>query len=284
MAAAASISKRTGTIRNKVFSAAVSLVESNPYAWKLAWEAAHLPFLLPHDRSYRAFRHFIKAAPAGLFLDIGANDGISALGFRKFDRAYRILSLEPNGMLEPRLKKIAARDAKFEYKMLGAGSESGRIQFFVPIYRGIVLHTYTSSRRDRVEEAIASVCGKSVLASTVIKTVESDVIRGDELNVDPTIIKIDAEGFDYEVLRGLDATIARARPFLVMEYASREEDRSAQYLRAQDYVTLTYDISEDRFAAAIESPDQRIAMGRHPEPGQRNFFAVPRQKLGTIPI
>jgi hypothetical protein len=58
-----------------------------------------LPFLLPHDKSYRALRHFITLRPNGLFLDVGANDGISALSFRRFDKTYRILSLEPNGPL-----------------------------------------------------------------------------------------------------------------------------------------------------------------------------------------
>ena len=86
---------------------ATRVAVSNPVTWKLSWEAVHrLPFLLPHDQSYYALRHFIKAAPNGLFLDVGANDGISALSFRKFDKRYSILSLEPNIMHEPALKKI----------------------------------------------------------------------------------------------------------------------------------------------------------------------------------
>jgi hypothetical protein len=52
------------------------LAEVHPFAWKVAWEAVHqLPFLLPHDKSYNAFRHFIAKQPNGLFLDVGANDG-----------------------------------------------------------------------------------------------------------------------------------------------------------------------------------------------------------------
>jgi FkbM family methyltransferase len=93
------------------------------------------------------------------------------------------------------------------------------MRFYVPIYHGIVLHTLTSSRRERVEDAVAFCFGKSVAASTVINAVESEVIRIDDLNIDPSIIKIDAEGSDYEVLLGLDETLARARPFVIMEIA-----------------------------------------------------------------
>ena len=111
---------------SSIQSAVASVAQSHPYIWKFSWDAVHrLPFLLPHDKSYKAFRHFIKSAPAGLFLDVGANDGISVLSFRKFDKDYRILSLEPNPLLEPALKKIKERDSRFDYRMVGAGDRVG---------------------------------------------------------------------------------------------------------------------------------------------------------------
>src|SRR5262245_52664590 len=91
-------------IPHLLMNAAARFSELHPYTWAVAWKAAHLmPFLLPHDKSYYALRHFIDAVPTGLFLDIGANDGISALSFRRFDKNYDILSLEPNVMMEPAL-------------------------------------------------------------------------------------------------------------------------------------------------------------------------------------
>jgi FkbM family methyltransferase len=272
-------------IIKKLLAIATRVAESHPYIWKLAWEAVHrLPFLLPHDQSYHALRHFIRAAPNGLFLDIGANDGISALSLRKFDKGYRILSLEPNSMLEPSLAKIKANDPKFDYMIVGAGSEPSRLQFFVPIYHGIVLHTFTSSDAQRVHDGIVHSFGKSVAASTVIKSVESDVIRVDDLNIAPSIIKIDAEGFDFEVLRGLDQTLARARPFVVTEIAWAEEDQGAErFLRAHDYVVLDYHVASDRFRLVTNQTDT-AGMNRSFESGSRNYFAVPRESLGDLPV
>lgn len=271
-------------IVEKLVSIATRAAESHPYAWKLAWEAVHrLPFLLPHDRSYFALRHFIRTAPAGLFLDIGANDGISALSFRKFDRDYRILSLEPNTMLEPQLERIKAKDPRFEYRILGAGSVPSRLQFFVPVYHGIVLHTFTASNRDRVLEGVTYCFGPSVAAAAQIKSVESDVVRVDDLNVDPTIVKIDAEGFEYDVLLGMERTLARSRPFVVTEIAWGEEDQSARYLQARDYAILAYDIAADRFSPPLDVFDTAADPDRSRLPGSHNYFAVPREKLSSLP-
>jgi FkbM family methyltransferase len=252
--------------------------QSHPYSWKFAWEAVHkLPFLLPHDKSYTALKHFIAAAPAGLFLDVGANDGISVLSFRKFSRSYQILSLEPNRLLEPPLKKLKASDSHFDYRMIGAGSAPERIQFFMPVYRGIMLHTFTSGSRDQVQRAIQEHFGSGVARRTTIEVIDGEVVRLDDLGLDPSIVKIDAEGFDYDVLVGLAGTVARARPFIMIEMAWTEQARIAAFFQKHDYTLVGYDIAADCFAADIEALRLRM-------PKQRNSFAVPRERLNSIPF
>jgi FkbM family methyltransferase len=263
---------------SRVVEACARIAELHPFVWKLAWEALHrLHFLLPHDKSYHALRHFIAARPGGLFLDVGANDGISVLSFRRFDKDYRILALEPNPLLEPALKKIKSADARMDYRMVGAGSAPMHLQFFVPIYRGIVLHTFTSASREQVEASVAGSYGKSIAAAAEIKPFEGEVIRLDDLGVDPAIIKIDAEGFDHDVLVGLRATIERARPFIITEIAGIDYDKIKNYFDERRYVLLVYDIAADRFSLDIDSC-------RSSTSGQRNFFAVPQERLASIPL
>ena len=257
------------------------LAETHPFVWKLAWEAVHrLSFLLPHDQSYRAFRHFIAVRPQGLFLDVGANDGISVLSFRKFDKQYRILGLEPNPALEPALRRIKSEDPRFDYKMVGAGAVAARLQFFVPVYKGIVLHTFTSSRSEQVQYSVARSFGKSVAAAIVIKPFEAEIIRLDDLGVDPAIIKVDAEGFDYDVLVGLTKTIERSRPFIVTEIAAPEYDKVKSYLKERNYALLLYDIGNDCFSADVDSYGTAVsAMSGH-----RNFFAAPAEMVNSLPF
>jgi FkbM family methyltransferase len=266
---------------NAVIENCARLAETHPFVWKLAWEAVHrLTFLLPHDQSYKAFRHFVAARPQGLFLDVGANDGISVLSFRKFSTQYRILGLEPNPALKPSLQKIKSRDPLFDFKMVGAGASVLRLPFFVPTYKGIVLHTFTSSSQEQVQASVARSFGKSVGAAIVIHPFEAEIIRLDDLNVDPAIIKVDAEGFDYDVLVGLEKTIERSRPFIVTEIAASEYDKVKSYLNEHRYVLLLYDINNDCFAPDVASYGKAVsAMSGH-----RNFFAVPEEMTDSLPI
>jgi FkbM family methyltransferase len=253
------------------------VAEFHPYAWKLAWTAVRrLPFLLPHDKSYNALRHFIALKPNGLFLDVGANDGISALSFRRFDKTYRILSLEPNRLLEPSLKKIKADDLHFDYLMVGASSVASHIRFHVPVYKGVVLHTFTSSSLDHVQAALAGSFGKSVAAAVTINPVEGRTVRLDDLKIVPTIIKIDAEGFNYGVLLGAVETIERSRPFVVVEIEDEEADVIKSYFHERRYHLVAYDIGRDRFYADA-------AAERSGRPGERNVFAVPGEMLSNLP-
>jgi FkbM family methyltransferase len=257
---------------------AARVAEMHPFSWWLAWTAVHhMPFLLPHDKSYNALRHFIAARPEGLFLDIGANDGISVLSFRKFSPAYKILSLEPNALLEPPLRKIRQKDANFDYRMVGAGSKRERIQFYVPVYKGIVLHTFTSASRDHTLDGIAESFGESVRSQTRLQAVESDVILVDDLDISPTIVKIDAEGFNLEVLRGARKTLARSRPFVMTELELSEWDDLSRFFAEIDYDLVSYGIGNDTFEKIVNPTSSRVS-------GERNIFAIPRDALAQIPI
>jgi len=256
-------------------------VQRHPISWKLAWEAVHrLPFLLPHDKSYRALRHFITIKPEGLFLDVGANDGISALSFRKFSKSYRILSLEPNPLLEPALRRLKSSDQNFDYKIIGAGSAQARARLFVPVYKNIVLHTFSSGDRNHILDAITGSFGATVAQDVEIEAFNCDIIPIDALKLNPTIVKIDAEGFDYAVLQGLADTITRARPFIVIEIGAEEYQKIVEYLRVNRYALLSYDLASDTFRAAPPYFDETA----HRTSGHRNFFGIPQEFLGLIPV
>jgi FkbM family methyltransferase len=252
--------------------------ELHPYIWRLAWATVRrFPFLLPHDKSYNALRHFIALKPGGLFLDVGANDGISALSFRRFDKDYRILSLEPNRLLEPSLEKIKAGDPRFDYLIVGAGSKSSHVRFHVPVYNGIVLHTFTSRSLEHAQSSLAKTFGGSVAAAATIDAVEGKIVCVDDLKVEPAIIKIDAEGFNYDVLLGAVETIERSRPFLMVEIEVEEVDKMKNYFEERRYRLVGYDVASDQFNAAAAATRH---IGRS---GERNFFAIPDEMLSKLP-
>jgi FkbM family methyltransferase len=252
------------------------VAELHPYAWRLAWTAArHLPFLLPHDKSYNAFRHFVALKPGGLFVDVGANDGMSALSFRRFDRDYRIFSLEPNRLLKPSLQELKDSDAHFEYMMAGAGSAPARVRFFVPVYRGVVLHTFASANLESTRSTLAGSFGEGIAAACRIDAVDADIVRLDDLNLEPTIIKIDAEGFDLDVLVGAARTVEQWRPFVVVEMDDAHAAAIRDYFESRRYRLLGYDIAHDRF-------DPETGAQRSGRSGERNLFAIPDEMLPAL--
>jgi len=249
-----------------MLSLAGRIAELHPRIWKIGWWAAHqFRFLLPHDPSFHALRHFIRAAPRGLFLDIGANDGISALSFRRFDANYRIFSLEPNPLLEPKLRRLKREDANFDYVIAGAGDTCGRAVFYVPTYNGVMLHTFVSTHMHQVKHGLRDAFGSRIAGQSTVQPVESEIVRIDDLSLEPTIVKIDTEGFEYQVLRGMEKTIARSRPFIMLEAAWAQKEEVQTFFESRDYAVQIYDRFADEFSSELGSTS-------------RNWFAIPKEK------
>src|SRR5689334_11398630 len=87
----------------------------------------------PHDPDFAAFGLF--TGRRGLFLDIGANVGQSALSFRVFHDGP-ILSIEPNVDHRRDLQLLKRLIRNFDYLMVAAGEENTRAMLRIPRYRG----------------------------------------------------------------------------------------------------------------------------------------------------
>ena len=66
------------------------------------------------------------------------------------------------------------------------------------------------------------------------------VVRGDDAlrDVSPDMIKIDVEGMELQALRGLEETIARARPTLLVEVDDENREAFLAWVEAQGYQLL----------------------------------------------
>lgn len=172
----------------------------------------------PHDPD---FGYFARCAGAGgLFLDVGANTGSSALSYRVFDRSSRILSLEPNPMLEPDLRlvrRVIGED--FSYRFEAAGAAAGEFSLFVPSYHGVPLTGEASldpeeARRNWTAEQLGIAMEELELEEVAVR-----VRPVDEHRLSPHAVKIDVEGAEIAVLEGMAATLERSRPVLLIETA-----------------------------------------------------------------
>ena len=197
------------------------------------------PFL-PHEPDFAAFR--LLPRRGGSFLDIGANDGISALSFRVFDKDTPIISIEPNPYHSKALEGVKKRIKRFEYRLVGAGEQNGSVRLFTPIYKGYPLTSYSSLdpevSRKTLERTmpIRDAWREAFFSETVVP-----IKRLDDFGFDPDFIKIDVEGFEDGVLRGLVKTLAERLPSVMVEHNPVSFQQVSELLRRFEYQAFIYD-------------------------------------------
>ncbi len=135
----------------------------------------------------------------GTALDVGANVGNHSLAFsRIFDRVH---SVEPFPLVASRLAEKAARAGNITVHRLALSETTGEARFAPP--------STDNLGTGRISDAGA---------------ISIQLMRGDEFvagNVEGSLnfVKIDVEGHEVQVLRGLRGTIARDRPVVMFEVA-----------------------------------------------------------------
>lgn len=209
-----------------------------PYA------AARYLMRRPHDLDYGMFALFCDRQ--GVFLDVGANAGMSALSFRVYNKTSPILSIEPNPFHERDLRFTARLVKPFTYRMWAAGKTDGTMVLHVPVYRNVPLTTEASLI---LEEVTTSSSLRARLGARMdspdfkIVTCEVPVRPLDCLGLDPAFVKLDVQGFEYDALLGLKETIGRARPILLVE---TPEDEVRGFLDVLGYKAFSYVPAERR--------------------------------------
>ncbi len=232
----------------------------------------YIPFFLPHDKAYHGFAYLARGKE-GLFLDVGANDGISAVGFRRVNKNYRILSIEPNVCHERHLKKLNKRIKKFDYMLIGAGLTRSTQTMYIPVYNGVSLYTAATLRK----EFLLGTLEKYDFRGSADKKVEIveqkvEIIPLDELNLKPDIVKIDTEGFDIEVLLGMEKTIQASRPSILIECTHDPVNRMKGFFQKHNYRLFCYHHEYGRF----ENVDDKLTQAG-------NIFCVPSEKAQNLP-
>lgn len=139
------------------------------------------------------------------FLDAGAFSGLYTLLACQANPALRAVAVEPNPQTLPKLRRnVAVNGLEHRVEVVGKAlsAEPGRAVLTVPRW------------------AAAASLVRSVPAERVV---DVDVTTGDDVVGDLPIdlVKIDVEGLEAEVLRGLAKTVATHQPTIIAECLDR---------------------------------------------------------------
>ena len=158
----------------------------------------------------------------GLLLDVGAHDGAFTRPFAALPGS-RVLAFEPLPSAFARLEAaLAPCPAHVTLRRAALGDAPGEFTLTVPVVQGVPQEQWASiakgyAQHDGVEEQRHSV----------------SVITLDSLSLtDLTHVKLDAEGAEYEVLRGARETLTRCRPVLSVEIEERHRPGSTHAVPA----------------------------------------------------
>jgi FkbM family methyltransferase len=201
------------------------------------------------------------AKTARTVVDVGANIGIFSLVAAGVRPQSRILAFEPQPMVAMSLARNVAFSEASNVEVFPAalGSAIGYAALYTT-----VSDVLSSMDRARVPDAI-----KLIVPATTL-----DEIANEKNVVDVDLVKIDAEGWELQVLEGAASTLERDRPTVLFEALA---DSPAAAITAL-FSGLDYDIwviAEGR----IERVDLCSAAGKANE---RNFVAIPKERSDQV--
>lgn len=167
----------------------------------------YLPSSLPPAQLVASLRKF----GIDLVLDVGANKGQFASEIRQCGYANRIVSFEPLSQAHGQLLQSSAGDSMWEaYPRCALGDHNGEVEFNIAgnFESSSILPMLETHRSAAPESAYV---GKEIVP---IKTL--DAVSGQYLkDARAAFLKIDTQGFEWQVLDGARDTLPHIRGILV---------------------------------------------------------------------
>ena len=226
------------------------------------------------------FHHLLHRP--GTLVDIGAHDGLLTIPLARLPGS-RVLAFEPLPSAYARLQ-VALRaafgepPANVECHHLALGDHEGSITLAMPVLDGVAQEQWASTAKDYAAH---------VSARVTVERFTVPMRRLDDFALaDVTAIKLDAEGAEYEILRGARETLLRCRPVLTLEVEERHRQGST-YAVPAFLDALGYDVffelrgawhpmaDLDRATMQRASPDPSVFEAS--DPYVFVFYALPRE-------
>jgi FkbM family methyltransferase len=144
----------------------------------------------------------------GTVVDVGVNLGVYLVATALASREVRYVGFEPNAACAAYADQLIRRNGLTGHTVLptGLGDRSGTLSFHLAGAHDVSGTAVEGFRPTTVAPLETTIC------------IERGDMLLDSMGVDAiSLIKIDVEGGELEVVRGLEATIVRQRPVMIVE-------------------------------------------------------------------
>ena len=159
----------------------------------------------------------IPYSTTGVFLDVGANLGQTLIKFRTLTEEMGYIGFEPNPTCVFYLQELISENRFKECKIIPCGlfKEDSILE----------MQIFSDNDADPMGSVVPEFrVDRSVAMRKFVPLFSYETIMKTVKILNPSIIKIDAEGAEYEVLNTLQFEIIKHRPFILIEILSQQID------------------------------------------------------------
>lgn len=148
----------------------------------------------------------LRADAIDVVLDVGANEGQYALSLRQVGWTGRIVSFEPQAAVVETLTARAAGDDAWQARRLAIGARRESLE--LKVSRSSMSSSFLPMHANHER----LVPGTQYVAAEVVDCVALDDVLDEYVGPDDRVaLKIDAQGYEAQVLEGASASLARIR-------------------------------------------------------------------------
>jgi FkbM family methyltransferase len=162
------------------------------------------------------------SAGGGLIVDIGANRGQSIEAFKRLSPGSRIVAFEPEPRSVAQLETRHRKDPMITVHRCALGSGSGILTFFVPKYGRWDCDGMSATDYIAATEWLRDP-GRMLLFNEAKLSVNEHPVECrtlDSFGLVPYLVKLHAQGAEFDILKGSATTIEKHRPALMSAFPS----------------------------------------------------------------
>ena len=227
----------------------------------------------------------ITETPEAIFMDIGANVGHHSIFLSKF--ASQVLAFEPYPKVNMQFKQQIAHNniSNIQIFEIGLSDRRETLNYYAP-----------TGNNEGIGSFDESSIGKGNTSYGKLELREGDQVIESDSWKNIKLIKIDVEGFEKKVIKGLKRTIEEERPVIVCEITYGQQlsfvsiEELSSYL-PQNYEILTFntrklDGSKDKRKGSLAKRSgfyELISLKQWRSSGQDDIVMIPTEKSTIIP-
>jgi FkbM family methyltransferase len=224
-------------------------VRFSPKCWT-ALNVAYEPYMA---RALRANLH-----PGAVFLDVGSYCGLwSVYAAGIVGKTGRVFAFEPSPAFTI-LEENAALNSPVQAFHMGLGAQDGEATFFDQGTASSGSFVFEVTKINEVFQPTVPIGGAKVR----IRTLDSMV---GELGVRPDLIKVDVEGFEFEVMRRAENVLRNMRPVVLIEIhpdqlklSGSSDQALVSFLESKDYAIEVIDRNPNSLYTILAKPTAAI--------------------------